>query len=342
MSQNNIIKIFINQPNENWVIDKLSKDIKNYISTQFWKGDISLVDTPQEADIIWLIASWCWDQIDRETLKSRYVVATISHIDPDKFNLNAFYKMDHYVDLYHVISDYTKQDLSAFTNKKIIKKHWWYDPRLKSHQRRPLSQIESDRVEIINKFELSPSTLFIGSFQRDSEGYDLSKPKLSKGPDLFFDFVKKVQKERDVCVVLAGWRRNWLVNKLKADNIPYLYREMPSFENLCHLYNMLDVYVVSSRVEGGPQAIIDCTYLDVPIISTDVGVASEYIHTDCVYSIENFENMSPYNAVDAICIATTSKTNRQIIDDVAYIGTTLLWEFKLEYLNDRNIKTTPS
>ena len=31
----------------------------------------------------------------------------------------------------------------------------------------------------------------IGSFQRDTEGYDLKTPKLSKGPDIFCDIVEE-------------------------------------------------------------------------------------------------------------------------------------------------------
>ena len=41
------------------------------------------------------------------------------------------------------------------------------------------------------------------------------------------------------------------------------------------LYNILDLYIVSSRIEGGPQAILESSITKTPILSTDVGVASE-------------------------------------------------------------------
>ena len=39
------------------------------------------------------------------------------------------------------------------------------------------------------------------------------------------------------------------------------------------LYNILDLYLVTSRIEGGPQAILECALTKTPILSTDVGVA---------------------------------------------------------------------
>jgi len=56
---------------------------------------------------------------------------------------------------------------------------------------------------------------------------------------------------------------------------------------------MLDLYIVSSRVEGGPQAILECAASKTPIVSTDVGVASEILHKDSLYAPENFFSAKP-------------------------------------------------
>ena len=58
-------------------------------------------------------------------------------------------------------------------------------------------------------------------------------------------------------------------------------------------YNILDLYLVSSRLEGGPQAILECAVSKTPIISTDVGVASEILHPNSIYSLDNFEEAKP-------------------------------------------------
>ena len=56
------------------------------------------------------------------------------------------------------------------------------------------------------------------------------------------------------------------------------------------LYNILDLYLVTSRIEGGPQAIIEAGITKTPILSTDVGVAGEILHKDSIFDIHTFEN----------------------------------------------------
>ena len=88
-------------------------------------------------------------------------------------------------------------------------------------------------------------------------------------------------------VVLSGKRRQYVINKLIELGIPYVYFEMVDFDILNKLYNVLDLYVVSSRIEGGPQAILECGITKTPIISTDVGVAPEILNTSSIYDLEN-------------------------------------------------------
>ena len=105
----------------------------------------------------------------------------------------------------------------------------------------------------------SKDDYLIGSFQRDTEGNDLVSPKLIKGPDIFFDIITNLyRKNKNLKVVLTGKRREYLKNKFDANGIPYIYYEMADFGYLNKLYNLLDLYIVSSRIEGGPQAILEC------------------------------------------------------------------------------------
>ena len=128
------------------------------------------------------------------------------------------------------------------------------------------------RKKIRNKYNFKENDYLIGSFQRDTEGHDLSSPKLSKGPDLFVSAVLKLyEKNQNIKVVLSGKRRQYIMNELKSNNIPFNYFDMIDFVSLNELYNCLDLYIVSSRVEGGPQAILECGINKTPIISTDVG-----------------------------------------------------------------------
>ena len=62
---------------------------------------------------------------------------------------------------------------------------------------------------------------------------------------------------------------------------------------LNELYNVLDLYLVTSRIEGGPQAILECAHTRTPILSTDVGVAPEILSPKSIYSSTNYQNAVP-------------------------------------------------
>ena len=68
---------------------------------------------------------------------------------------------------------------------------------------------------------------------------------------------------------------------------------MTNFNELNELYNILDLYIVSSRVEGGPQAILECAITKTPVISTDVGIASQILNPKSIYDPESFSTASP-------------------------------------------------
>jgi len=131
----------------------------------------------------------------------------------------------------------------------------------------------------------------VGSFQRDTEGHDLKSPKLEKGPDRLVKIIKKMNDNKKVFVALAGPRRQYITNKLHDLNISYKNFEFIDFTILNELYNCLDLYVVSSRHEGGPQSIVECALTKTPIISTKVGIASLFLPESSLYdSVQNFES----------------------------------------------------
>ena len=176
--------------------------------------------------------------------------------------------------------------------------------------------------EIRKKYNIPTDKYLIGSFQRDTEGADLKTPKYLKGPDVFFEMVKRLyQENKGICVILAGPRRFWLIKQLSRNSIPFVYvgkrleenkmddihiNTLPQ-ETINCLYNLLDLYLVTSRIEGGPKAIIECAAAKCKIISTDVGQASDILAPKTIYSDpvegldlihEDIENDALSDAVD--------------------------------------------
>ena len=275
------MKIYTNKINESWIIDRV---IDEWSSNN---NDI-ITNSIQDADIVWIISTWTWKKIRTKHLKDKKVVASIYHIDFDNFNKKDeknFYKMDQYVDLYHVISLKTKEQLKRLTNKKITSIPFWVNQK-------NLFYIEN-KSSLRKKYGFSEDDYIIGSFQRDTEGSDLVSPKLIKGPDIFIDLVNRLNNNQNIRILLAGTRRQYVINKLKELGINYKYFEMVQIDQLNEFYNILDLYLVSSRLEGGPQAVLECAVTKTPIISTDVGVASEILHPNSIYSLETFENAKP-------------------------------------------------
>ena len=91
-------------------------------------------------------------------------------------------------------------------------------------------------------------------------------------------------------MVLAGTRRQY-ANKCSRRPKHTLYLLWNGkFWCLNKLYNLLDLYVVSSRIEGGPQAVLECAVSKTPIISTDVGVASEILEKS-IFSHHNLSQL---------------------------------------------------
>ena len=100
-------------------------------------------------------------------------------------------------------------------------------------------------------------------------------------------------KIKNLTVLLAGTRRQYVLKELEEAKINYKYYEMADLEMLNKLYNVLDLYLVTSRIEGGPQAILESAITKTPIISTDVGVASEVLHEDSLFKPGYFDSAKP-------------------------------------------------
>ncbi len=273
------MKVFLNKINESWIVDRVRNE---WIELN---GDLA-TPSVKNADIIWILSPWLWQKVSKKRLEQKKVLCSQYHFDFENYDFDDFYKLDKYVDEYHVISKKTEEQLRTLTDKKITSIPFWINQNI-------FYEIKNKK-QLKSEFGFSENDYFVGSFQRDTEGHDLVSPKLIKGPDIFFEIVKEIYKNnKNMKVVLTGKRRGYLINKFKESDIPYVYFEMASFTDLNKLYNLLDLYVVSSRIEGGPQAILECGISKTPIVSTDVGVSSEILAGESIFDPKNFLKAKP-------------------------------------------------
>jgi glycosyltransferase involved in cell wall biosynthesis len=152
---------------------------------------------------------------------------------------------------------------------------------------RPPTAVE--RARIRRELDLPDSALVIGSFQKDGVGWGAGMdPKLIKGPDVFLAAVRRLHAEiPDVHVLLTGPARGYVRRGLEEAGIPYRHRMLRSYRETARMYHALDAYIVSSRQEGGPKAVLESMATGVPIVSTRVGQATDLIrHGENGYLVE--------------------------------------------------------
>ena len=271
-----MLKVYLTKINESWIVDK--------IRSEFYLSNPELTtDKLKDADIVWVIAPWLANKLKTKKFKNKKVLCSVYHLDEtqsSKEDIKNFKKFDQYVDLYHTISLKSKFQIEKYTNKPVIQIPLWVN----SNDFYPIE----NKKELREKYELDNNDYLVGSFQRDSLGSDLTKPKLIKGPDIFLDIVKNISYQNEnLKVILAGKRRDYVIKNLLDLEIDFKYFEMAPTETLNELYNILDIYIVSSRVEGGPQAIVESAITKTPIVSTDVGVASQILSTKSLFDSSN-------------------------------------------------------
>lgn len=187
---------------------------------------------------------------------------------------------------------------------------------------RPLEKDDNASAELRARWNIPTDAYLIGSFQRDTEGADLRSPKLMKGPDVLLEILIGLQRRHvRFHLILAGPRRHWLVRQCAARGIPFTYLGELSEEDdlkinslprstLNVLYNMLDLYVVASRTEGGPHAILEAAASRCKVISSLVGMAPDVLEPRCIFR----------SAPDAVAIIERDVSERFLDDtrDIQY------------------------
>jgi len=152
-----------------------------------------------------------------------------------------------------------------------------------------------NRAEIRAALGIPEDSFVIGNFHRDSEGANLRKPKLQKGPDVFLEVAKALRERKPrLHVLLAGPRRHWLRNALAKERIPFTFageaeeqddypKNILNRPRLNELYQALDVCVISSRWEGGPYSVLEALFSGTAVVSTHVGLARDLLLPEALY-----------------------------------------------------------
>lgn len=209
--------------------------------------------------------------------KGNKVIVTCFHIvdsDPRKHQIT---EKDKYVEQWHTSCEITKNkliELGVAKDKiKII------PIGVDNRNYTPIDCVEKTLKK--KKMGITQDTIVIGYFQKDGNGWgEGNTPKLIKGPDIFCNVVEKLAMNYRIHVLLSGPARGYVKKRLEQVNISYSHYEFKEAKFVSDLYKVIDVYMVTSREEGGPRAILESMASGVPIISTRVGQAPDIIENE--------------------------------------------------------------
>jgi len=158
------------------------------------------------------------------------------------------------------------------------------------------NQVKEGRDQIRETLGLPKSAFIIGSFQKDGVGWgNGEEPKLIKGPDIFLKVIKELSnKYDDIFVLLTGPSRSYLINGLRKLKVNFKHFLVPNYKEIAYYYAAIDVYLVTSREEGGPKAILESMASKVPLVSTRVGHALDLVENDFngwISEIEDYNSL---------------------------------------------------
>ncbi len=266
----------------NWAVND---DLK--LTKEALADFVDLVDQIEEADVIHAVNWYGLSDQSEALLQKKYIICHLPH------DVRYMLAQPSYLHIMPFIDKWIVPSRKAEQYVKLLSLPYAYIPYAINLQKfYPYAKADMHSLtELKGKHNIPNGKYLIGSFQRDTEGKDLRTPKYVKGPDVFFQIVKAIYQEtRDIHVLLGGPRRFWLKRKLNEANIPFTFigedvdesKDDIEVNILDHsvvnaLYNIIDVYVVASRLEGGPKAILECAASKTKIVSTDVGHAPDIL-----------------------------------------------------------------
>ena len=278
----------------NWAIDE---DLK--LARKSLEGIVEFVGL-EECEVIHCVWWEGLNMLDKSVLNRKTIVC---QVPAEPFRYLALPAHRHVMDIVDVWITRTNQATDQL--KSIAVNNFLIPYLVDTETFKPLASDDPEINELRSRFNIPENTYLIGNFQRDTEGQDLSSPKLVKGPDILLEIFRGLKKRNiDFHVVLAGPRRHWLRSKLNEHGIAFTFigdlidgddlgvNSLPR-KTLNALYNIIDLYVVPSRSEGGPHSILEACASRTKVISSDVGLSRDNLPDKAIFT-------APDIAVDMI------------------------------------------
>ncbi|MBN2088397.1 glycosyltransferase family 4 protein [candidate division KSB1 bacterium] len=160
-------------------------------------------------------------------------------------------------------------------------------------------QTQQSKMSVRKRLGIPQSAVVVGSFQKDGVGWgEGNEPKLIKGPDVFLQTIARLKTQiPEIFILLSGPARGYIKQGLHKLNVPYRHIYLKSYPEIGILYQALDLYLVASRQEGGPKAVLESMMSGVPLVTTRVGQAMDLVrhgYNGWMLDVEDVEGLAHY------------------------------------------------
>ena len=104
---------------------------------------------------------------------------------------------------------------------------------------------------------------------------------------------KKINQEIcNVKVLLLGPARGFVKKEFEKNKIDYRHLYVDDTKEVSKMYKALDLYLVCSREEGGPKALLESLASGVPLITTNVGMAPDLNDGKSLIMVNDYDEIS--------------------------------------------------
>jgi glycosyltransferase involved in cell wall biosynthesis len=263
----------------NWAIMEECKNICGAINRAgYLKSGVSLTYYGLRSQIIHFGSEHAFMGISRgrKPGKAKGIVLTIFHLVPKDGRISIDPRLIETIDIFHTACHKTRNELISLgvPAERIVVIPLGIDLSVFSVSK------GNEKKLIRQELGIPERSIVIGSFQKDGVGWGEGlEPKLIKGPDVFVSAVKQLALRHPVFVLLAGPARGYVKDQLQRSNIPYKHvGYLGGLAEVARYYKALDLYLITSRIEGGPKALLESWASGIPVVSTRVGMVPDISH----------------------------------------------------------------
>lgn len=257
-----------------WVVKSEGVNYKKYLGRKGVKLRLSITHRGARKKVVHFGAVSTLINSDgiKNAHPSNKLILTWYHVPEDDKRINYLKSLSEQISFLHT---------SCQISKKIFLDHKFPDSKLKvipiPIDLEVYDVIRFNKEATKKKYQLPLDKIIIGSFQKDGDGWgEGMNPKYVKGPDLFCDAIESIEQKKQVHILLSGPSRGYVKSRLQKSGISFTHIYLKDPSAVVELYSALDAYIISSRVEGGPKALVESWAMRIPLVSTSVGMCADY------------------------------------------------------------------